>query len=215
MVQTKDQLELIEAYTCSGGWYPETRMLIRMELYEVGLQDGMGILESAQGEGDHTPEREALLRALQYGDARLVAAPSVVSRSGQRAFVGTEVPKDHSTEESEERRSLHREGNDYSLEVDAILGADGYTIDLNFAFIRHAPGLLNPDEDDELVEKDDRKVTTLVTLENQNYVLVGSWIESSMDDADSDETMMLLFATASLQTVGGYGAQMPTEETDE
>ena len=58
-------------------------------------------------------------------------------------------------------------------------------------------------------------MTTLVTLENQNYVLVGSWIESSMDDADSDETMMLLFATASLQTVGGYGAQMPTEETDE
>jgi len=56
VVQTRDQLELIEAYLCSDSWHPEVRMLIRMELYEVRLQDGMGILESTQGEGDHTPE---------------------------------------------------------------------------------------------------------------------------------------------------------------
>lgn len=99
--------------------------------------------------------------------------------------------------------------------MDAILGADGYTIDLNFTFTRHAPSLLNPDEEDGLIEREDRMVMTQVTLENQNCVLVGSWIESDMDGADIDEKMMLLFATASLQTVGGYGPKMPTEESDE
>ncbi|MEM1443542.1 MAG: hypothetical protein AAGF67_14450 [Verrucomicrobiota bacterium] len=198
VVQTKEQMELVEAYTMGLGPGRERQMHVRAEIYRLPALAGIEVLESVRAQGDHAAERDAILDAVKKGKATLIASPVIVARSGQRAKTEQlfpvpvpEVPEDEEKEDGKEKTKnpTIQELPLLLLEVDPVLGTDEYTVDLNFQL--------------ELRHRDDPEfshiMTTQVTMHDNDWYLVGTW-----NDVEFSE-IVLVFFTVSLQTVGDTG----------
>jgi hypothetical protein len=202
VVNTSEQMELVDAYLESIVYDEETKLFIRAEIYEISHLQAIQLADSAAHESEHTPEREAVLQAVKAGKARLVAAPSVMGRSGQRSKV--EVTSRNRSEfsiSSEEEDSSGKgkvpgeSGPASRFEVDPVLGADGYTIDLNFSLEHPIP--VGPAEGESKQAAGpgafrQAGITSTVTLTHGSFVLVGSW-DSGEDSVHS------VFLTATRQ----------------
>jgi hypothetical protein len=202
VVNSEEQIELVEAYFDSLVIDYETTIYIRAEIYELAAEQVLQLIESAAHEPDHTPERNAAKRAVQQGEGRLVAMPSVIGRSGQKSTVEdlTEMfPSDRADErdrEVEEKESKRRVSFGTILEVDPVLGANEYTIDLMLS-LKHdlvsgsnwpsagkapTPGIVTHP----------KSISTQITLIDGSYRLVGSW-------TSGEGTMQVVFLTAAVQ----------------
>lgn len=200
IVQTKDQIAAVESYIESITPGPEIYIHIRAEIYEVPHAQGIQVIESAQSEGEHTPERAALMKAVQSGDVKLIAFPNLICRSGQRATVLEELVSSEEATPNENKS----EDNDKmpevtpitisKLEADAILGADEFTVDLNFSLSISEPAVPTEAGADESGRFRQRTITTQATLMNGNQQLVGSW------NAPGDR-VYLVFLSAHLQEI--------------
>lgn len=203
VVQTRDQMELVEAYTYGGCYTPMRQLHIRAEIYQLPSFAGVEVLDSIRSQGEHSPERDAVYAAAREGRAALVAAPAIIARSGQRAkteeVISVPAPEPGESEEDDEgeREEARTEIPILSFEVDPVLGADEYTVDLNL----HLEMRDREDPDFSHV------ITTQVTKHHNDWILLGNW-----NVVESGE-MILVFVTASLQTVGDTGELI--EETEE
>lgn len=56
-----------------------------------------------------------------------------------------------------------------------------------------------------------KSITTDVALENGDCVLLGNWKPSGKSDLETSELTHLVFATANVQTLGGYGQKAAKE----
>jgi hypothetical protein len=200
VVQSEDQIAAVESYLATITHSPEKLIHIRAEIYEVSQAQGIQVSESAQSEGEHTPERAALMKAVQSGGVKLIAFPSIICRSGQRALILEELVSaeaEISTENESEKNETQLEDTSITiskLEADAILGADEFTIDLNFSLSISEP--LEPGEAgaDYPGHFRQRTITTQATLMNGNHQLIGSW------RAPGDR-VYLVFLSAHLQQI--------------
>lgn len=138
---TLDQIELVEAYTMPIGSYPERTLSCRVEIFEMSTEAALELQRIANSRMFHEAERKAVLAACRRGEVRLVTTVELPCLNGQRARAdsGSEhlvrSPKlDEPKSGNDQPTPLfdwHRSG--LVLEIDAVLGADAYTIDLNLS----------------------------------------------------------------------------------
>lgn len=200
VVQTDDQIEAVELFCGEITQGAENLINIRAEVFEVTPPQGMQVIESAQSEGEHTPERNALMKSVRSGGVKLIAFPSVICRSGLRAMTLEEIvsaEEASSTGNEAEKSENQAENTPISiskLEADAVLGADEFTIDLNFSLSISEP--LKPGEAGADVPGRfrQRTITTQATVMNGNHHLIGSW------SAPGDR-VYLVFLSAHLQQI--------------
>lgn len=124
VVQTKAQLELLEAYF-DGGIHPEKTVLVELEVFSVSPLDMHRVLESVQETYDQSPEREAVWELLQSRSADLIGSYSVRCRSGQMASVSIFESAASDDEEGSSGPKV-----DGLLKVDVVVGADEWTTDV-------------------------------------------------------------------------------------
>jgi len=200
VVNSEEQVEHVEAYFGSLLVDYEKSIHVRVEIYELANSHVVQLIESAAHETDHTPERNAAMRAVKEGKGRLVAIPSVIGRSGQRSTVEdlTELFHPYPAAEGVEQKKESNDGTSFGtiLEVDPVLGADEYTIDILIHLVHNlvsGPKLPSPlDPSQEVLVTCPKSITSQITLIDGSYRLLGNWI--------SDEEMMqVVFLTASIQ----------------
>lgn len=199
VVNTEEQINLIEAYLDSMMIDYEIRLYVRLEIYELTKDQAMQIIESTLREADHTPERNAVWKAVREGGAKLVSSPSIHTRSGQRSKVAVESSRRSSADEEEAKAGNPSNSvpTGTSLEVDAVVGADNSTLDLNFV-LEHP---LHQKSREGQNRGENRgadpslgvvNLSTMTTVRDGGFVLVGSW-----DTADY--STQIAFVSASVQ----------------
>ncbi|MCF6314606.1 MAG: hypothetical protein L3J39_19315 [Verrucomicrobiales bacterium] len=80
VTQTREQLELVEAFLARDP--PARQLSARVEIYELPALQALELVSSAEAEGNHKPERNAVLELVRKGRARLVAMLTLTTRSG-------------------------------------------------------------------------------------------------------------------------------------
>ena len=202
VVQTADQIDAVESYFAGITQGFEKHINIRVEVFEVTPTQGMQVVQSAQSEGEHSPERAALMKAVEDGRVKLIAFPSVICRSGQRGLIVEGLTQGFPAKPSE-ANSL-KPGSEIEdravpiskLEADCVLGADEITIDVNLSFTLSEAVV---DKKTSTVSGDPAyrqwTVTTQATLQAGNHMLVGNW-------SSGGETMRLVFVSGHIQEVG-------------
>lgn len=186
VTQTREQMELVAAAFAGRFDRRESRIHIGTEIYELPALDALEIIESLRPQGEHTPERDALLReAAKKNQVRLVAAPTIIARSGQRAKTEELIETvNRPTPTGEETEPAWEQAPKLSLEVDPIIGGDNYTMDINLQVT------FTPKETPEF----SRNLTTQVVTYDGDWIFVGNWSGRTPD------TMMLIFLNATIQT---------------
>lgn len=204
VVNSEEQIELVEAYFDSFHIDLGTSIHVRAEIYELAKPHVIQLIESAAHESDHRPERNAAKRAVQQGKGRLVAMPSVIGRSGQRSTVEDLaemfqlVVVAEREGETEEKGRESKRGFTFgtTFEVDPVLGADEYTIDLNFR-LEHDPDSeanwpsASSSGSTGFVTRP-KSISSQITVIDGSYLLVGNW-------TSGDGTMQVVFLTATVQ----------------
>lgn len=200
VTQTREQMELVAAVFAGRCDRREPRIHIGTEIYELPALDALEIIESLKPQGEHTPERDALLReAPRKNRVRLVAAPTIIARSGQRAKTEELIETVNRPEptKGEEPEPAWEQYPTLSLEVDPIIGGDNYTMDINFQ-VTFAP---------KEVPEFSRNLTTQVVTYDGQWIFVGNWSGRTPD------TMMLIFLNATIQTLGDAGEMVKVEKS--
>lgn len=203
IVNTEDQLELMKAYLESISFHIESSIHVRAEIYEVSRSQALQLIESAAHEFNHTPERDAVVRAVNTGNAKMIAIPSVVGRSGQRSKVDVSSWGETDVEAATRPGSATEEDAvdspsmlESRLEVDVVAGADGYTLDMNLG-LDHSILIDTANEGASASDAGSgyfrrASIKSTVTLTHGSYVLVGSW-DSGVN------SVRLVFITATNQ----------------
>lgn len=202
VTQTREQMELVAAVFASRCDHRESQIHISTEIYELPALDALEIIESLRPQGEHTPERGALLReATRMKRVMLVAAPTIIARSGQRAKTEELIETVNRPEptKGEEPEPAWEQYPTLSLEVDPIIGGDNYTMDINFQVT------FAPKETPEF----SRNLTTQVVTYDGDWIFVGNWSGRTPD------TMMLIFLNATIQTQNDVGELVKFEESTE
>jgi len=224
VVQTPDQLELCEAYLGIHYCGYQSEIPIRVEIYELSMTHAQELLESCEGQSDHTAERNAVRQLVKEGGAKLIALPSVISRSGQRSKIvdAYEIPyleqvgiKSENGEEKPKQESMFGSRPVGTiLEVDPVLGADNWTIDLNFTLEHHTapPEHISVSKGIEMPVFHSKEITTQLSLLKGSYILVGSWKPTGKQEYDKNDLMQVVFLTANVQSTRNYGVLQPDED---
>ena len=213
VINTRDQLEMVEAYTESIGSRAESHMQVRVEIYELPARLAMEAIESAAPEGRHNAERNAIYRAVGLGSVRLVNTITMMVRSGQRAKVEDviELYVKYSTNESpsEEQGDGNAEAEEVRqvgtiLEVDPIIGSDNTTIDLSLSLVHHtAPPETISVDGKPVLAYHCKKTTSNFVLLSGSYTLLASWRPTGKPEYRENDLMQIAFVTANIQAVSG------------
>lgn len=186
IVQTSEQMELVEAFLESIHVDFEKQILAVAEIYRVPALAALEVMESIRSHGDHTPERNAVLETVRSGKSELLTVPTILCRSGQRAKTSEilfEQPEIHADDEGDAPES--RQIPLVEMETDIVLGADEYTVDANLQLT------FRSDDRPEV----ERALAVQTTLHDGKWQLLGSWNVG-------ENEMMLIFFSASVQSLG-------------
>jgi len=202
VVNTEEQIELVQRYLAPVEGCSVVSIHVRAEIYELHQTHGLQLLESAAHESDHTPERNAAKKAVEQGMGRLVAAPSVNGQSGLRSSL------EYQTRELSALSRTNSKPGGLDLdkvvpttfgtvfEVDASVGGDDFTLDLDFRLTHETDPWEQPLNGDNPPESEfvsrPKSITTQVTLNDGAFLLVGTW------NGDNN-TMQVIFLTAAIQ----------------
>jgi len=223
VINTRDQLDLVEAYTATIGAREEPQMQVRVEIYELPATLAMEAIESAAPEGRHNAERNAISKAVGLGPIRLVNTISVMVRSGQRAKVEdviefyvklspNESPNEKQTNGDDQAREVRQVGT--IIEVDPVIGADNTTIDLNLSLEHHtAPPETISVNGLPVLAFHSKKATANFVLLSGSYTLLASWRPTGKPEYGENDLMHVVFVTANIQTVSGAIEMIETTDT--
>ena len=87
VVQTRDQIDLIDAFMGSMMVDPPIVLSFRLEIFELPALTLLEVAESVSRHSDHTPERNAILELVKEGKSRLVTTLTVHTIPGERCKV--------------------------------------------------------------------------------------------------------------------------------
>ena len=141
-------MSFVEAYVESISGKAEKYILFQVEIYRLPTALVLQLQESAELHSDHAPERNAVLKLAKQGQVEFVTSINLEARSGQRAKFEDAVEYrylDHYEWDKNRKKALPVfETRDIGtfFEVDPVLGADEFTLDINFYLEYHtaAPG---------------------------------------------------------------------------
>jgi len=214
VVQTHEQLELIEAFLYSYKDPPEKQLSIRVEIYELPASQALKLANSAEAEGDHTPERNAVFNLVEEGHARLVAMPTLTTRSGSKSIV-VDGDETFYYKEMMGKEGVNRDKKIFKgarpvgtiLEVDAVLGAGKLTMNINVRLEHHTapPVMKSFANQSEVPRFHSKTIITQVTIKRGDYLLIGTWRPTGKPEYKKKDLMHVVFLTANVQTVRGYG----------
>ncbi|MCF6314608.1 MAG: hypothetical protein L3J39_19325 [Verrucomicrobiales bacterium] len=214
VVAEQGQLELVEAYFSSGCRLTPRLISVRAEIYELPSHLALEVVESCQAEGDHTPERDAVLKLVKDGQARLIAMPSLLAKSGQRSriidAVGLSYAKklDLKAGEDKNKKSVFKiQSVGTILEADLVLGADEWTVDLTIHLEHHtaAPVLGPTAERMQTPQAHNKEIITQLVMYSGNYLLIGTWKPTGKKEYQEKDLTHVVFLTANVQNQGEYG----------
>jgi type II secretory pathway component GspD/PulD (secretin) len=134
---TQENMDLIEVLLADLVDQLPAVLRMRVELYEVPKADALKVIT----ETDSKPSADdamAIVRGLvESGDARLLASPSLITRSGQRAKIeageSIEYVASYKPVDGKDAPVVKKVLAGTSVEVEPTVGADGQTIDVNIA----------------------------------------------------------------------------------
>lgn len=223
VINTRDQLEMVEAYTSSIGARAELHMQVRVEIYELPARLAMEAIESAAPQGRHNAERNAIYQAVGLGPVRLVNTITMMARSGQRAKVEDVMvcdvnftPNEPSGEEPSNGDAEVEEVRQVGtiLEVDPVIGADNTTIDLSLSLEHHTalPETISVSGKPVLAYHY-KKTTSNFVLLSGSYALLASWRPTGKPEYRENDLMQIAFVTANIQTVSGAIEMIETSST--
>ena len=200
VVNTLDALSLILVYLDVLGPCYEPQVSIRTEIYEVSSASARQLVESAELEIDHSPEREAVLKAVRDGKAELVAIHSLSTILGMRAKIEdvTECQLEGASKEKSSSRSYGT-----ILEVEPVNGWNGIGLQLDLVLehhtaepeIRTLPGGMN------VQRFHAKKIKTTVDIGVYGCVLLGAWKPTGKPEYAETDVRHVVFVTASRQVV--------------
>ncbi len=186
LLLSRDMMELADAYVggCTLGSGQNYKIPVHVEIFELPTFQALELIESCMVEGDHSPERNAALKLVKQKHARLIAMPTIVTRSGQRGeirdgdevFYPTEIYSDNK-ENEDKGILLDTRLVGTIFEVEPILEPDGETIALSIELEHHsAPPVMKPLTNRTQVSQfHSNKITSHIQLRKGGYVLLGSW----------------------------------------
>ena len=222
---TQDQMELLEAYISRGG-RREAQITVIVEHIEVEASWLSHWLLDHRLDSDGTLLRRDVQKLVRAGNARVAGTSAVPIRSGQRAktesiseylvAVSGDPPeisnKVKLTGKAEALgtgfapTSYVQKNLGTTLEVDAVIGADNSTIDLNLApeLVAREGETMWPLDDSpanfrhEKPKLREERITTQVTLIDGHYALMGTVdpLESGLNDVKN--TKLLVFVRADI-----------------
>lgn len=205
MIESPKKIELIKSILGPLCGAFEKQIAVRVEIYEMPRLLAIQLLESASTEGEHTPERTEAMRAVKAKEAKLVGTTSTISRSGQRSrvFGGSQGIVGSDVEESDGESEVVIPFVGTSLEIDPVLGADGFTIDLNIELEHHSEPATTRHSPEKSKRVFENSIVSQVTLHDGNYILIGNWTPDGT--RLSSDMEHVVFITGSVQTLGNYG----------
>ena len=116
---------------------------------------------------------------------------------GSQGIVGSDV------EESDGESEVVIPFVGTSLEIDPVLGADGFTIDLNIELEHHSEPATTRHSPEKSKRVFENSIVSQVTLHDGNYILIGNWTPDGT--RLSSDMEHVVFITGSVQTLGNYG----------
>ena len=201
---SRESAEFIDQFM--GGLRPSPTRNIEIEVLVIGLTDPGAYKTLAESE-----DARLAAETLTVDQGRIVARASLLTRSGQRAFLGQgRLPEAASAKSSPEAPTAEGAGAPppparsepgLALQAEPILGADGSTIDLSVDFtfgLRVAPGDVAPITG---------SLLTSVTVRSGRPMLQ----RLSLEGAPWPEVALVLSATVKLADVDGWknGVRQP------
>lgn len=229
VTNTANQIELVEVYLDVFRGDGEKQILIYLEYIEVDHSDFSDWLFENVMESDGTELRNEVQRWSKEGRAEIIDSATVLARSGQRAkaesvneFIypteydppeipssvtlkdGAEAPISAATPTALETRNLGT-----TMEVDPVLGADNFTIDLNLSpenvkleaieqwhrtatdprFKTHMPTFYT------------MKISTQVTTQHGRYTFLGTTRPLEASDPNRKNPIVLQFVRGDILSV--------------
>ena len=218
---------VVEANLSFNRCHFELQIPVRVEIYELPSKLALELVESCDDQGDHTPERNAVRKLVAEGGAKLVAMPSLLGRSGQRSKIiaAYEIPFLEQVEkkpEEGEKKATQETVIDTRpvgtiLEIDPVLGADNWTIDLSFNLEHHTgpPEFIPVGKEIEIPVFHSKEITTQLTLLKGSYLLVGTWKPTGKPEYEKEDLTQVIFLTANVQYSNGYGLIQPVEDPED
>lgn len=214
VVQTPEGVGLVRMILAPFQETPNSAA-IRFEFYEVPALLALRLEQSAAAHFNDTPEWEALQKLLGEEDIRLLEVATIQSRSGERAkfedgetFFYPAGTQDKDEAEKIDAVEIHKERLVGTIiEADLVVGADAYTMDLNFALEYHSapPEWIStsngPDSSDipPATVFHVKQLTTNITIHDGQTHLLTSWTPTGKPEFADKDRRILVFVSANLQ----------------
>lgn len=229
VINTADQIELVEAYLDWFRSMGEKQILIYLEYIEVDHSDFSDWLFENVMESDGTELRNEVQRWAKEGRAEIIDSATVLARSGQRAkaesvneFIypteydppeipntvtlkdGAESPISAATPTAFETRNLGT-----TMEVDPVLGADNFTIDRNLSpenvqlegIEQWHRTATDPRFQTHMPTFYTMKISTQVTTQHGRYTFLGTTRPLKGADPDRKNPIVLQFVRGDILSV--------------
>lgn len=232
---TLDQLELVDAYIGWGCYCTEKQIYIFVEWIEVKAADYHDWMFENRITRDGTALRKQAQKWVKAGEGTILETAAIVCRSGQRAKTESHsavIYPNHSDPPQVPKKVLLEGKNQTSpitgaiagatdvrnvgtiVEVDPVLGADEFTIDLSLApEIVSRNGFTHwPPESDESQATvsipifHTMKTSTQVTLHSGRYAILGTTRRVNDDGETDRESIVLSFVRGDVSRVGAEPA---------
>lgn len=215
-----DTIAFFEAFVDSRNQKLERQLNVRVEIYQMPSKAALKIQQLCGPMDDHTPIWNKVQAMVERNQATLVTTSSVMARSGQRAkaysvsevIYPTEV-KWNKKEETVLPEAMETRYVGTTLEVDPVLGANDFTVDLSINLEHHtAPPIMRPITVTspntgrvavvEMPEFHTKHITTAITLGINSSKCIGAWRPSGKPEYAKEDVMQIVFLRVDMQIVG-------------
>lgn len=211
--------EAIEAYLTALEGYSQRQLNIRAEIYQMPALAALKVQQLCGPLDDHVSIWESVQGMVERGQATLVTTASVVARSGQRAKAEDISETIYPTEvdwDKEQKTVLpaafETRNVGTTFEVDPVIGADDYTIDLNLSLEHHTtPPIMRPISVTspnsghvvtvEMPEFHAKSITTQITIGAGGVKCIGAWRPTGKPEYAEADAMQVVFLKVDIQVM--------------
>jgi hypothetical protein len=210
VTNTPENLENVKAFL-DGIIYCGPGRLISSTLHVLQAEGPvlLQLLQQTSGIADHKEVWQKAEDLVNHGKATILSSQRLDTRSGQRCLI--EAVEEHYFLKRLAQDDKHRMVAEYEmrpvgtrLEIDPVLGSDGYTIDLNLApEFHHAPPtppLIAAPSDGQAVRVQatapvfhSSKLTTAITMASGMTRLLGVWKPEGKPEFDTADVLQAMF----------------------
>ncbi len=195
------------------------RVALRTEIYELPKLQVLQLLESAAEHADHRPEREAVLRVVRAGKARLVSTHTLVTipEKPSRCLDSQQIPfpmkklprgapRDSLLKPIPNIPKLHSPWRDHGIMLEAeVKLRSGWLIDLSIALEHHHTRDAQATAGGSTLFKKTTGSSSF-KLGDGTYSILATW-SGDESETSQDDLWQIAFVTANVQTSKKLGSQ--------